>query len=59
LSIVKLPEHQWKKAQQQIPDNLNALIETLKAAQKALRWVEILPLQEEQVIYSSRHGFMG
>jgi len=59
LSTVKLPEHQWKKAQQQIPDNLKALIETLKAEQKALRWIEILPLEEGQVIYSSRHGFMG
>jgi len=59
LSTVKLPEHEWKKAQQQIPENLKSLIETLKTEQKALRWVEILPLQEGQVIYSSRHGFMG
>jgi len=59
LSTVKLPEHQWKKAQQQIPENLRILIETLKTEQKALRWVEILPLEEGQVIYSSRHGFMG
>lgn len=59
LSTVKLPSHEWKKAQQQIPDNLKAMIETLKAEQKALRWVEILPLEEGQVIYSSRHGFIG
>jgi len=59
LSAVKLPEHEWKKAQQQIPENLKSLIETLKTEQKALRWVEILPLYEGQVIYSSQHGFMG
>ncbi|MDD5265835.1 MAG: CRISPR-associated helicase Cas3' [Methylococcales bacterium] len=59
LSTVKLPEHQWKKTQQQIPENLKVLIETLKTGQKALRWVEILPLEEGQVIYSSRHGFIG
>jgi len=59
LSTVKLPEHQWKKVQQQIPGNLKILIETLKVEQKALRWVEILPLEEGQVIYSSRHGFIG
>lgn len=59
LSTVKLPEHEWKKAQQRIPANLRVLIETLKTEQKALRWLEILPLEEGQVIYSSRHGFMG
>ncbi|MEI6068986.1 MAG: CRISPR-associated helicase Cas3' [Methylococcaceae bacterium] len=59
LSTVKLPSHEWKKAQQQIPDNLKAMIETLKAEQKALRWVEILPLEEGQVIYSLRHRFIG
>lgn len=59
LSTVKLPEREWQKAQQLIPANLKALIETLKTEQKALRWVEVLPLEEGQIIYSSQHGFMG
>lgn len=59
LSAVKLPEYEWKKAQQQIPADLKALIEALKAEEKALRWLEVLPLVEGQVIYSSRHGFVG
>ena len=59
LSIVKLPEHEWKKAQQQIPANLKSLIETLKTEEKALRWLEVLPLEEGQLIYSSQHGFIG
>ena len=59
LSTVKLPAREWQKAQQQIPANLKALIETLKTGQKALRWVEVLPLEEGQVIYSSQHGFIG
>jgi CRISPR-associated endonuclease/helicase Cas3 len=59
LSTVKLPEREWKKAQQQIPADMKALIEALKAEQKALRWLEILPLAERQTIYSSQHGFMG
>ncbi|MGZ8907970.1 MAG: CRISPR-associated helicase Cas3', partial [Methylobacter sp.] len=59
LSTVKLPEREWKKAQQQIPVHLKILIETLKSEQKGVRWLEILPLEEGQVVYSSQHGFMG
>jgi CRISPR-associated endonuclease/helicase Cas3 len=59
LSAVKLPEREWKKAQQQIPANLKSLIETLKTEQKALRWLEVLPLEEGQLIYTSQHGFIG
>jgi CRISPR-associated endonuclease/helicase Cas3 len=56
LSTVKLTEHDWKKAQQQITESLKALIETLKTEQKALRWLEILPLEDGQPIYSKFHG---
>jgi len=59
LSTVKLPEREWKKAQQQISAEMTVLIEALKTEQKAVRWLEILPLVEGQVIYSSQHGFMG
>ena len=59
LSTVKLSEREWQKAEQQIPAHLRALIESLKTEQKALRWVEVLPLEEGQVIYSSLYGFMG
>ncbi len=59
LSTVKLPERERKKAQQQIPADMKILIEALKAEQKAVRWLEILPLVEEQAFYSSQHGFLG
>lgn len=59
LSTVKLPEREWKKAQQKIPANLKSLIETLKTEQKTLRWLEVLPLEEGQMIYSAEHGFIG
>jgi len=59
LSTVKLPEREWKKMQQQIPTHLKAMIETIKSEQKGLCWLEILPLEEEQVVYTSQHGFMG
>jgi CRISPR-associated endonuclease/helicase Cas3 len=59
LSTIKLPEREWKKVHQQITADMKILIETLKSEQKALRWLEILPLEEGQAIYSSQHGFMG
>lgn len=57
LSTIKLPERDWKKAQQQIPAHLKAMVEALKSEQKALRWLEILPLEEEQQMYSAHYGF--
>jgi CRISPR-associated endonuclease/helicase Cas3 len=59
MSTVKLPMGQWQKLQQQIPGNLKTLIEVLKTEQKALRWLEILPLEEGQGVYSALHGFEG
>ncbi|WP_251827804.1 CRISPR-associated helicase Cas3' [Methylovulum psychrotolerans] len=59
LSTVKLPEREWKKAQQQISADMNVLIEALKAEQKAVRWLEVLPLSEGQTIYSAQQGFIG
>jgi CRISPR-associated endonuclease/helicase Cas3 len=58
LSTVKVPEREWKKAQQQIPAHLQAMVEALKTEQKTLRWLEILPLEDGQLIYSSSHGFV-
>ncbi len=58
LSTVKLPEREWKKAQQQIPARLNNLIETLKTEHKALRWLEIFPLvTETQSRYTAKDGW--
>lgn len=59
LSVVKIPECEWKKTQQQISAELKPLIETLKTEQKALRWLEVLPLEDGQIIYSPQHGFIG
>jgi CRISPR-associated endonuclease/helicase Cas3 len=59
LSAVKLPEREWQKARQQLSDDMKVLIAALKAEQKAVRWLEILPLVEGLVVYSPQHGFMG
>ncbi len=59
MSTVKLPNREWQKVQQHIPGNLKVLIETLKSEQKSLRWLEVLPLEAGQVIYSAQHGFVG
>ncbi|OAI11015.1 CRISPR-associated helicase/endonuclease Cas3 [Methylomonas koyamae] len=57
LSTIKLPEREWKKVSRQIPDELKQQIETLKSEQKALRWLEVLPLLHGQNLYSATDGF--
>ncbi|WP_223146862.1 CRISPR-associated helicase Cas3' [Methylomonas fluvii] len=59
LSTIKLPEREWKKVSRQIPDDLKPQIEALKNEQKALRWLEVLPLIEGQSPYSAKLGFVG
>jgi CRISPR-associated endonuclease/helicase Cas3 len=60
LSTIKLPEYEWKKAQQAIPEKLKPLIETLKEENKALRWLEVFPLTSEtKVYYTAKDGFVG
>ncbi|MBX3639340.1 MAG: CRISPR-associated helicase Cas3' [Nitrosomonas sp.] len=59
MSTMKLPEREWKKVSQQIPICFLPLIEALKIEEKALRWLEILPLTEKQVFYSSKEGYTG
>jgi CRISPR-associated endonuclease/helicase Cas3 len=46
MSIVKIPEWEWKKANQQISTTMQKLIEDLKTEVKALRWFEIFPLTD-------------
>ncbi len=53
LSTVKIPESEWEKAQQAIPDELKPEIETLKTEYKALRWLEVFPLTESTKSYYS------
>lgn len=60
LSTVKIPESEWKKARQAIPEYLESAIETLKTETKALRWLEVFPLAEETAgYYSANDGFLG
>ncbi|WP_446809799.1 CRISPR-associated helicase Cas3' [Methylomonas sp. 2BW1-5-20] len=59
MSTIKLPEREWKKVGRQISDELKQQIETLKNEQKALRWLEVLPLVEGQSLYSATDGFVG
>lgn len=51
MSIVKIPEWEWKKAKQQITATMQKLIEDLKAEIKALRWLEVFPLTDETASY--------
>jgi CRISPR-associated endonuclease/helicase Cas3 len=58
LSIIKLPEYEWEKAQQTIPENLKPLIEQLKEENKALRWLEIFPLTNAtESYYTAKDGW--
>jgi len=60
LSTLKLPEYEWEKAQQAIPEKFKALIEALKEETKALRWLEIFPLTSEtEAYYTAKDGFIG
>jgi len=51
MSIVKIPEWEWKKAKQQITATMQKLIEDLKTEIKALRWLEVFPLTDETASY--------
>jgi CRISPR-associated endonuclease/helicase Cas3 len=51
MSVVKIPEWEWKKAHEQIPAAMQPLIEALKAEVKALRWLEVFPLTDETAHY--------
>ena len=51
MSVVKIPEWEWKKASQHIPVTIQPLIEALKADVKALRWLEVFPLTDETASY--------
>ncbi|OEU64034.1 MAG: hypothetical protein BBJ57_02925 [Desulfobacterales bacterium PC51MH44] len=51
MSVVKIPEWEWKKASQHIPETIQLLIEALKTEVKALRWLEVFPLTNETASY--------
>jgi CRISPR-associated endonuclease/helicase Cas3 len=58
MSTIKLPEREWKKASKRIPDQFKPQIDMLKAENKALRWLEVLPLVDNiQQIYSADGGW--
>ena len=51
MSVVKIPEWEWKKAKQQITATMQKLIEGLKTEVKALRWLEVFPLTDQTARY--------
>ncbi len=51
ISVVKIPEWEWKKAKQHITATMQKLIEDLKTEVKALRWLEVFPLTGETTRY--------
>ncbi len=58
LSIVKLPEYEWKKAQKAIPEWMKPFIAELKEENKALCWLEVFPLIDEtKAYYTAKNGF--
>ena len=54
MSVVKIPEREWKKAKEQIPAVMQGLVENLKTEEKALRWIEVFPLTDETARYYSK-----
>ena len=54
MSVVKIPERQWKMAEEEIPASVWPLIERLKNEEKALHWLEVFPLTEQTAAYYSR-----
>lgn len=56
LSVVKIPDWEWKNASRQIPTALQPLIEALKAEVNALRWLEVFPLTDETSCYYNASG---
>ncbi len=58
LSTIKLPDYEWEKAQQAIPEKLKSFIESLKEETKALRWLEVFPLSSKtETYYTAKDGF--
>jgi CRISPR-associated endonuclease/helicase Cas3 len=58
MSVVKIPEWEWKEASRQIPTKLQKMIEELKKEVNALRWLEVFPLAAETAdYYNDRDGW--
>jgi len=58
MSVVKIPEWEWKEAKQQITSTMQKLIEDKKTEVKALRWLEVFPLTDETAsYYNDRDGW--
>ena len=56
MSVVKIPEWEWKKAKRQITSSMQKLVENLKTEVKALHWLEVFPLTDETAIYYNSAG---
>ena len=58
LSVVNIPEYEWKEASQLIPAYILPLIDALKKEVKALHWLDVFPLTSEtEQCYSQRGGW--
>ena len=58
MSVVKIPEREWKKAKHQISQSMKKLVEELKTEVNALRWLEVFPLTDKTAdYYNARDGW--
>jgi len=58
LSTVSIPEKEWHKARQKIPENWQVEIERIKSEHNALRWLEVFPLiPETKDCYNGADGW--
>ncbi len=58
MSVVKIPEWEWKQARGKISQEFQNMIEELKVEVKFLRWLEVFPLTEEtQHYYNTANGW--
>lgn len=58
MSVVKIPEWEWKEAKRLLSANMKKMIKKLKEETKALRWLEVFPLTKETAdFYNVRNGW--
>ncbi len=58
LSVVTVPQWEWTNARQYISDEMQAMIDGLKAKEKELRWLEVFPITNVTArFYDANHGW--
>lgn len=59
MSMINMPDYEWKKVREKIPGEFVPRIKTLKEEVKILKWVEVLPMTNEIARHYDRDGGWG